>query len=71
MITPGMFRCCKTIAVINSAPDFLPTEADYTDPDLRRTIAAKGWMLWPPIHYSYAHDGHRSECPIAGSTELA
>ncbi|MGA3002107.1 MAG: ABC transporter permease [Acetobacteraceae bacterium] len=34
--------------------DFLPTEADYTDPDLRRTIAAKGWMLWPPIHYSYA-----------------
>ena len=34
--------------------DFLPTDADYTDPDLRRTIAAKGWMLWPPIHYSYA-----------------
>jgi microcin C transport system permease protein len=34
-------------------PDFLPTEADYTDPDLRRTIAAKGWMLWPPVRYSY------------------
>jgi microcin C transport system permease protein len=34
--------------------DFLPTEADYTDPDLRHTIEAKGWMLWPPIHYSYA-----------------
>jgi microcin C transport system permease protein len=34
--------------------DFLPTEADYTDPDLRRAISAKGWMLWPPIHYSYS-----------------
>jgi microcin C transport system permease protein len=34
-------------------PDFLPTEADYTDPDLQRTIEAKGWMLWPPLRYSY------------------
>jgi microcin C transport system permease protein len=34
-------------------PDFLPTDADYTDPDLRHTIEAKGWMLWPPIRYSY------------------
>ena len=34
--------------------DFLPTDADYTDPDLRHAIEAKGWMLWPPIHYSYA-----------------
>jgi microcin C transport system permease protein len=34
-------------------PDFLPTEADYTDPDMQRAIAAKGWMIWPPLHYSY------------------
>jgi microcin C transport system permease protein len=34
--------------------DFLPTEADYGDPDLRHTIEAKGWMLWPPVRYSYA-----------------
>jgi microcin C transport system permease protein len=33
--------------------DFLPTDADYTDPDLQRAIRAKGWMLWPPLHYSY------------------
>jgi microcin C transport system permease protein len=33
--------------------DFLPTGADYTDPDLRHAIEAKGWMLWPPLHYSY------------------
>jgi microcin C transport system permease protein len=35
-------------------PDFLPTDADYTDPDLRHAIEAKGWMLWPLIRYSYA-----------------
>jgi microcin C transport system permease protein len=34
-------------------PDFLPTDADYTDPDLRHAIDAKGWMLRPLIHYSY------------------
>jgi microcin C transport system permease protein len=34
-------------------PDFLPTDADYTDPDLRHAIATKGWMLWPPLRYSY------------------
>jgi microcin C transport system permease protein len=33
--------------------DFLPTEADYTDPDLQRAIAAKGWMIWPLIPFSY------------------
>ena len=34
-------------------PDFLPTEADYTDPVLRKTIEAKGWMLWPVVPFSY------------------
>jgi microcin C transport system permease protein len=34
-------------------PDFLPTDADYTDPDLRHAIEAKGWMVWPPLRYSY------------------
>jgi microcin C transport system permease protein len=34
-------------------PDFLPTEADYTDPDMQRAIAANGWVIWPPLHYSY------------------
>lgn len=33
--------------------DFLPTEADYTDPDLRKTIEAKGWMVWPLVPFSY------------------
>ena len=33
--------------------DFLPTEADYTDPDVQKAIDAQGWMIWPPIPYSY------------------
>jgi len=33
--------------------DLLPTEADYTDRDLRARIEANGWMLWPPLPYSY------------------
>ena len=34
-------------------PDFLPTDADYTDPDLVHAITAKGWMVWPAIPFSY------------------
>lgn len=34
-------------------PDFLPTAADYTDPDLLRAIQANGWAIWPPLRYSY------------------
>jgi microcin C transport system permease protein len=30
-----------------------PTEADYTDPFVVELIEDKGWMLWPPIPYSY------------------
>ena len=30
-----------------------PTEADYRDPAVARLIEARGWMLWPPIPYSY------------------
>jgi microcin C transport system permease protein len=34
-------------------PNFLPTEADYTNPQVKSAINAHGWMLWPPIPYSY------------------
>jgi microcin C transport system permease protein len=34
-------------------PDFLPTAADYTDPDLAAAIAAKGWMIWPAVPFRY------------------
>jgi microcin C transport system permease protein len=34
-------------------PDLLPTEADYTDPDVDAMIHAHGWMIWPPVPFSY------------------
>jgi microcin C transport system permease protein len=30
-----------------------PTMADYRDPAVEKLIAAKGWMLWPLIPFSY------------------
>ena len=33
--------------------DFLPTEADYTDPDVEKAINAHGWMIWPAVPFSY------------------
>jgi microcin C transport system permease protein len=33
--------------------DFLPTEADYTDPEVQAAIRKGGWMIWPAIPYSY------------------
>jgi microcin C transport system permease protein len=32
---------------------FLDTEADYRDPAVREMIEADGWILWPPIPFSY------------------
>jgi len=31
----------------------LPTNAVYTDPEVQKMIAAKGWTLWPLIPYRY------------------
>jgi microcin C transport system permease protein len=33
--------------------DFMPTEADYTDPDVAHAINAHGWMIWPLVPFSY------------------
>ena len=30
-----------------------PTEADYRDAFVAELIESKGWMVWPPIRYSY------------------
>jgi microcin C transport system permease protein len=31
----------------------LPSEADYRDPYVRKAIEEKGWIVWPPIPFSY------------------
>jgi microcin C transport system permease protein len=35
---------------------------DYRDPTIAKEIEAHGWMLWPPIRYSY--DTHNLDLPI-------
>ncbi|MDH3242093.1 MAG: ABC transporter permease [Alphaproteobacteria bacterium] len=30
-----------------------PTETDYRDPFAAKLIEAKGWMIWPPVRYSF------------------
>jgi microcin C transport system permease protein len=37
------------------------TEADYTDPYIIELIEEKGWMLWPPVRYSF--DTHIANLP--------
>jgi microcin C transport system permease protein len=43
----------QPIAENTFGPDFLPTEADYTNPQVKAAINAHGWMIWPPIPYRY------------------
>jgi microcin C transport system permease protein len=43
--------------------DFLPTDADYTDPEVARAIRAKGWMLWPLIPFNYRTTVRNLESP--------
>ena len=32
---------------------FLETDADYNDPEVQALIRERGWIVWPPIRYSY------------------
>jgi len=46
------------VPVVKSYPEttfggFLPTETDYRDPEVQAIIDTQGWMLWPPIPFSY------------------
>ena len=47
------------------------TEADYTDLHVQKLIEANGWMIWPPVRYSY--DSHitdlASPAPSPPSTQ--
>jgi microcin C transport system permease protein len=44
---------------------FLPTEADFTDPDLAAAINAHGWIVWPliPFHYDTVVKGLPTPAP--------
>ncbi len=42
---------------------FLPTEADYRDSFVRNEIEANGWMIWPPIPFSYNTTNYNLDVP--------
>lgn len=47
------FPAIKQYSEVEFGGDF-ETEADYLDPYLYDKIHADGWMVWPPIQYSYS-----------------
>ena len=48
-----MFPVLHGVSEDRFGPDFLPTEADFTDPAVVHAIEAHGWIVWPPIRYRY------------------
>ena len=46
------FPIVKSYPETTFGGDF-PTETDYTDPFVIGLIEDKGWLLWPPVPYSY------------------
>jgi microcin C transport system permease protein len=46
------FPVIKTYPETAFGGDF-PTEADYRDPYVQSLIEPEGWMLWPPIRFSF------------------
>ncbi len=39
-------------------------QTDYRDPVIFKEIEANGWMIWPPIRYSYdTHQSRGRRCP--------
>ena len=52
----GAFYCpvLRDYAEDDFGADMMPLAADYTDPELAGRIRSKGWMVWPPVPFSYA-----------------
>jgi len=54
--------------IVESVPEerfggFLPTEADYRDSFIADEIEANGWMIWPPIRFSYNTTNYNLDVP--------
>lgn len=45
------------------------TEADYRDPYIADKINAQGWMIWPPIRYSYRTINYDLPTPAPSSPD--
>lgn len=46
------------------------TEADYRDPYVKELIEEKGWMVWPPIRFSYDTINYELPTPAPSSPTL-
>jgi microcin C transport system permease protein len=46
------FPVAKAYSELTFGGEF-PTEAEYRDPFVQKLIDAKGWAIWPLIHYHY------------------
>ena len=42
---------------------FLETPAEYADPEVEEMIEEKGWILWPPVRFSYDTVNYRLTVP--------
>ena len=42
---------------------FLETAAEYADPEVEEMIEEKGWIIWPPIRFSYDTVNYRLAVP--------
>ena len=54
--------------ILHDYPDekfggFMFTPADYRNKDIAEEIDANGWMMWPPVHFSYATPNYASATP--------
>ncbi len=56
---PVLFNYSET----DFGSEFLPTEADFADPDLLKDIDEKGWAIWPLIPYNYQTVMHDMTVP--------
>ena len=43
-----------------------PTETDFRDPYVQKLIQSKGWMIWPPIRFSYDTVNYHLKGPAPG-----
>jgi len=50
---------------------FLETPADYSDPEVQEIIEEKGWIFWPPIHFSYDTVNYALDQPAPSPPDTA
>lgn len=50
----GLYTPVTTVYPETAFGGDFPTEADYRDPFVQELIEEKGWIVWPPIRFTYS-----------------